>query len=214
MTVANRTIGGMAGRELVDILSSTGAYKGVMRRSSAHAALEWHRTFHCWVVAERAHGPVLLCQRRHRSKNRPGLLDAAAGGHFTAGESDREAAREIEEELGVAVAFESLTSLGVFPISHGQGGCDNEFAHLYSFRDDRPLREWGFDRHEAEGLLEVPAGALAVSMETGSPLLAVELSGGVVRTSTVTFDSFSPFSNPYWAALLAFAQSSVRRTSA
>ncbi len=210
---AQLTVVGMSGSELLDVFSSEGVQKGVMRRSAAHASLEWHQTFHCWVVAERPYGLVLLAQRRRKTKSRPGLLDASAGGHIRAGETIEEASREIEEELGSHIEFSTLSPLGVFAISHGQPGCDNEFANLFAFKDDRPLRDWTFDRHEAQGLLEVPFAGLSASRSSGEHFLAIEMAGNVVKTATVSFGSFSPFSDPYWDALLGFAQRSALRTS-
>jgi isopentenyldiphosphate isomerase len=204
----------MSSRELIDVLYQDGTHKGVMRRSEAHASLEWHRTFHCWVLVERPLGMVLLAQRRHRSKNRPGRLDAAAGGHVLAGETIESASREIEEELGAVVEFADLVPLGVFPISHTEAGCNNEVAHVFAFVDERQLRDWTFDRHETASLLEVPVAGLLRSRATGEPFSAVEFDGRAAHITTVTYDSFTPFSDPYWDALLAFAQSSALRTKA
>lgn len=129
-----------------------------------------------------------------------------------AGETIESASREIEEELGVAVAFADLTPLGIFPISHTDVGCNNEIAHLFAFVDERQLRDWTFDRHETSSLVEVPVPGLLRSRATGEPFSAVEFDGRAAHITTVTYDSFTPFSDPYWDALLMFAQSSALRT--
>jgi 8-oxo-dGTP pyrophosphatase MutT (NUDIX family) len=193
----------MSGSEIIDVFTCEGKHDGQMRRSLAHASKRWHHTAHCWVVAERASGTSLLAQRRHSSKNRPGLLDAAAGGHLLSGEDSTAAVREIHEELGAEVSFDSLHFVGQFPISHGGKGCDNEFANLFVLRDDRPVRGWKFDPREASSLVEIPVEHLRAAVFGNHVVTAVEHTGSVVRTMRVTRKSFTPLSDEYWEGLLA-----------
>lgn len=197
------TIGAMSGSEIIDVFTAEGERDGQMRRSTAHASKRWHHTAHCWVVAERPSGVALLAQRRHSSKNRPGLLDAAAGGHLLTGEDATAAVREIREELGAEVPFEALEFIGCFSISHGGKGCDNEFANLFILRDDRPVRGWKFDAREASSLVEIPVEHLREAVFGNRVVTAVEHTGSVVRTMRVTRKSFTPLSDAYWEALLS-----------
>jgi hypothetical protein len=66
--------------------------------------------------------------------------------------------REVEEELGVTWPMEALTDLGVHHVDEGN---NREFQHVFSVRDDRPLREWtAFARDEVAGLVLItPSGA-------------------------------------------------------
>jgi 8-oxo-dGTP pyrophosphatase MutT (NUDIX family) len=193
----------MTSSEIIDIFSSKGEPQGQMRRSHAHADKQWHHTVHCWVVADRDGQRTLIAQRRHSSKNRPGLLDASAGGHLLSGEDPTAATREIEEELGATVCFEDLEALGTFPISHGDGGCDNEFANLFVLRDSRPLRNWSFDRKEASALVEIPVERLRDAVFGSAVVIGVEHTGSIARTMRINRRTFTPFSDSYWEALLA-----------
>ncbi len=86
------------------------------------------------------------------------MLDATAAGHLTAGESVADGMREVEEELGVSWPMDALTDLGVHRVDEGS---NRELQHVFSVRDDRPLRQWtAFARDEVAGLVLItPAGA-------------------------------------------------------
>jgi 8-oxo-dGTP pyrophosphatase MutT (NUDIX family) len=193
----------MASSEIIDVFTSEGVPQGQMRRSHAHADKHWHHTIHCWVVADRDGQRTLLAQRRHSSKNRPGLLDASAGGHLLAGEGPSAATREIEEELGASVSFEALEPLGTFAIAHGDGGCDNEFANLFVLRDSRPMRDWAFDRKEASSLVEIPVVQLREAVFGSGMVVGIEHTGSIARTMRINRRTFTPLSDSYWEALLA-----------
>jgi ADP-ribose pyrophosphatase YjhB (NUDIX family) len=98
------------------------------------------------------------------------MLDATAAGHLTAGETVADGVREAEEELGVRWRFDELTAFGVFRVvDHPTPDTTNrEFQHVYTVRDDRPLREWtAFDRAEVAGLVLItPSGATEWDGET------------------------------------------------
>jgi isopentenyldiphosphate isomerase len=140
----------MADDELLDAFDDRGRHQGVKRRDEVHRDGDWHLAFHLWVV--RADG--VLLQRRARSKDSwPGRLDATAAGHLLAGEAIRDGLREVEEELGVAYAFEELAELGVHRVDEI---ANRELQHVFAVRDDRPLEAWtGFDREEVDGLVLV-----------------------------------------------------------
>jgi 16S rRNA (adenine1518-N6/adenine1519-N6)-dimethyltransferase len=78
----------------------------------------------------------LLLQKRSRWKDRhPNLWDSSAAGHVSAGEDyDATAARELEEELGIAT---SLSRVGKIPASEKTG---EEFIWLYRGEYDGALR--------------------------------------------------------------------------
>lgn len=187
----------MSGKELIDAYSSDGALLGQYRRSEVHERGLWHATVHCWVLAQRPAGPVLLAQRRAPRKTHPGKLDSSAGGHLLSGETADAVVRELEEELGVSVTLEDLTFAGVTHISHGQGGCDNEIANVFLLSSQAPLRSWTLDPQEAVALLEVPLAVLT----SESPVLATEFRNGVFRTTRVSLGDFLPFGAAYWDTL-------------
>jgi len=104
---------------------------------------------------------VLFQRRAHDKAAFPGMLDATAAGHLLAGETVEDGLREVEEELGEHWRFDELTELGVHRVEdHPTPSTTNrEFQHVYTVRDERPLREWtAFDRAEVAGLVLVPYG--------------------------------------------------------
>src|SRR5215831_20272820 len=94
--------------ELLEVFDSRGRPTGRARtRASIHLDGDWHLAFHCWILRKQRTEVVL--QRRSLLKDTfAGLWDAAAAGHWRFGESAAEAAREIEEELGIVVPFDAL----------------------------------------------------------------------------------------------------------
>ena len=138
--------------ELLDVYDELGAPLGVALRTVAHRDGLWHHCFHLWVVS----GEGVLLQRRAADKDTfPGMLDATAAGHLTAGETVADGAREAEEELGVPFGLEQLAPLGMRSVvDHPTPGTTNrEFQHVFLVRDDRPLDAWtAFDRVEVAGL--------------------------------------------------------------
>jgi 8-oxo-dGTP pyrophosphatase MutT (NUDIX family) len=193
----------MGPREVIDVYDAAGRHVGTKRRNLAHADGDWHHTFHCFVVSERPAGPALLLQRRHRRKPyRAGQLDSSAGGHLLAGETPADGVRELHEELGHHAAIADLEPVGMFPVAHGTGGCDHEFANLFVLRDSRQLSAWEFDRAEAGSLVEIGVDALE-ELLAGGTAVASEYAGGRVRTTRVKPGELVPLPTAYWSALLA-----------
>ncbi len=94
--------------ELLEVFDADGQATGRARpRAAIHLDGDWHKAFHCWIVRDA--GREIVLQRRALVKDTyPGCWDAAAAGHWRFGESAEEAAREIAEELGLAVDFGKL----------------------------------------------------------------------------------------------------------
>src|SRR5436190_21555840 len=97
--------------ELLEVFDAAGRPTGRAKaRSAMHLDGDWHQAFHCWIVRS---GPELVLQRRALDKDTfAGYWDAAAAGHWRFGEQAAEAAREIEEELGISVPFAELHFAG------------------------------------------------------------------------------------------------------
>jgi isopentenyldiphosphate isomerase len=140
--------------ELLEIFTSDGQPTGMAKtRAAIHVEGDWHLAFHCWIM--RDGGRQVVLQRRSLVKDTfAGKWDAAAAGHWRFGESAAQAAREIEEELGLDVAFEALTyrarerSVRQFP----NGLTDRELHDVYVLDDDRPLTDYRPDPGEVIGL--------------------------------------------------------------
>ncbi|WP_230632574.1 NUDIX hydrolase [Paenibacillus athensensis] len=151
----------VADLELFDIYDSGGRWLGTAPRSQVHAQGFWHRTFQCWIVS-RANGvPRLLLQLRHPDKDTfPDLLDISCAGHLQAGEDVADGARELEEELGLSVAFEQLWPCGVIAEEDVIGDLiDREFCHVFALICEQPLAAYTVQKGEVSGLFTVPLDA-------------------------------------------------------
>ncbi|HEX6389799.1 MAG TPA: NUDIX domain-containing protein [Solirubrobacteraceae bacterium] len=167
--------------ELLDIYDADGNHLGVKPRDAVHRDGDWHRAFHLWV---RCGDGVLFQRRGYDRPSYPGMLDATAAGHLLAGETIADGMREVQEELGVTWPMEALEDLGVHRV---EDGTNREFQHVYAVRDERPLRDWPFNREEVAGLVLV------------TPNSAVEWDGD--RERAVTIDPGEIVRPPYLSAL-------------
>ena len=89
----------------------------------------------------------IFFQRRSRSKDTwPGALDVAVGGHLRSGETLAEALREAEEEIGLALAPGTATTLGRRFAHGGARGSDNEVQQALAdlVERSRPVRTLPF----------------------------------------------------------------------
>ena len=148
--------------ELLEVYDAAGTSTGLVRtRAEVHTRGDWHLAFHCWIV--RSNGEVVL-QRRSLAKDTfGGLWDAAAAGHWRAGETPPEAAREVAEELGLEVPFADLHECGRERISRRfpeRGLIDREHHQVYVLRWDAPFSTYRPDPREVSGLAAFPARGL------------------------------------------------------
>ena len=129
--------------EPFDVLFADGAPTGVIKaRAAVHRDGDWHRALHIWVAGrDEAGEPFLIFQRRSSAKDSwPDRFDTTVGGHFRAGETLRETLRETEEEIGLAVAEQTLLPLGTrVSITESPPLCDHELQEVFLLLDDRPL---------------------------------------------------------------------------
>ncbi|RAP74480.1 NUDIX hydrolase [Paenibacillus montanisoli] len=150
----------MAGEERFDYYDEAGTWLGSAPRSEVHARGLWHRSIHCWLVRREGERKLVLFQRRSTDKDTfPGYYDITAAGHLTAGETMREAAREIEEELGVPVPFETLIPLGearheATGFAKGAAFIDREISGVFGFVYDAPLASLTLQAEEVAGVYE------------------------------------------------------------
>ena len=130
-------------------------------RAAIHLEGDWHQAFHCWIL--RAGGQEIVLQRRSAGKDTfPLCWDAAAAGHWRFGESAEQAAREIDEELGLRVAFERLRFVGREreDRAFANGLIDREFHQVYALDWDAPLTSYRPDPREVSALAAVSAEGL------------------------------------------------------
>lgn len=141
--------------DLIDIYDANLRLVGKKDRKQAHYDGEWHRTFHCWVIADRRGRPCVLFQMRSpRMRNFPGLLDVSAAGHLAAGESTEDGIREVMEELGIPVDRADVIYIGdrveVADQDNGQRNREYQAVHLLRLHANR--QTFKPDPHEIHGL--------------------------------------------------------------
>ena len=189
--------------ELLEVVDVAGRPTGVAKtRSAIHLDGDWHRAFHCWIL--RRGGQEVVLQRRALIKDTfPGCWDAAAAGHWRFGESAAEAAREIGEELGIAVRFDDLVYRAQERSAHSfpSGLIDRELHEVYVLQDDRPLSVYRPDPAEVMGLGAFPLDGLMslaageAPSVTSTEAVAVGQDGRLLPTRVVlTREQFVPYS--------------------
>ncbi len=136
---------------------------GIMPRSIVHRDGLWHETFHCWFMQreciEGKDTAYLWFQQRSASKkDYPNLLDITAAGHLGYQEEPGDGVREIQEELGLGVAFEDLRPLGI-RINIGRTAVltDNEFNHVYLYDCPDGMDRIRFKDGEVQGIFRISA---------------------------------------------------------
>ncbi|QAY67150.1 NUDIX hydrolase [Paenibacillus protaetiae] len=203
--------------ELFDIYDEQMNPLGTATRSETHAKGYWHRSFHCWLARKEKNRIYVRFQQRHAGKDTfPGYYDITAAGHLAAGETARDAVREIEEELGVAVAFEELLPLGEARMEKtGSAGgvsfIDREVSEVFGYECDVPLSALKLQPEEVAAVYEaeldellllfegklasVSAKGVALQLENGQPSL-------VPAAARVSAGRFVPRVSSYYVNVL------------
>lgn len=131
---------------------------GTAPRREVHAKGLWHQTFQCWVFTELDGEKWLLFQMRHPGKDTfPSLLDISCAGHLLAGEQVEDGVRELEEELGLTVPFDSMVPCGLYREEQyiASDKIDREWCHVFIIRSDIPLNEYRLQEDEVTGLYRI-----------------------------------------------------------
>ncbi|HAS43106.1 MAG TPA: hypothetical protein DCS93_21680 [Microscillaceae bacterium] len=154
--------------ENLDYFDDNMQYLGTDTRKAVHAKGLWHKTIHCWVLRRGTDDQptpdhyVVFQQRSAQKEFNPLVLDISAAGHYAAGETDQDAAREIEEELGFQVDFQALIFLGILqeaniiPGQYEQTAINREFCYTYFLEDNRPLNEYQIQEEEVADIIQIP----------------------------------------------------------
>ncbi|WP_169085567.1 NUDIX hydrolase [Paenibacillus sp. PL91] len=157
--------------ELFDIYDEHLNPLGTATRAETHAKGYWHRTFHCWLTRREGNRRFVRFQLRQASKDtNPGCYDITAAGHLAAGETIREAMRELEEELGVSAQFEQLISLGQVREDargevNGKPFIDREVSDVFALVCEVPLTKLRLQPEEVAGVYEADLDELIAMFE-------------------------------------------------
>ncbi|MNO16838.1 isopentenyl-diphosphate delta-isomerase [compost metagenome] len=141
--------------EILTTFDVQGKVTGTAPRDEVHRYGHWHETFHCWFVEQREGSLYIYLQLRSKDKrDYAGLLDITAAGHLLANETARDGLREVEEELGLQLAFDELIPLGVIPYSMvKEGMIDNERANVFLYDNHFSLEQFRLQPEEVEGIV-------------------------------------------------------------
>jgi isopentenyldiphosphate isomerase len=182
--------------ERFDIYDEEGNPIGIASRGEVHTKGHWHHTFHCWLVRRDWEGKayVLFQQRSDTKDTNPGCFDITAAGHLAAGETPKDAVREMEEELGLSVLFEELVPYGTIREEDaGEAGgkpyIDREVSHVFGLVTDRSPEKFTLQEEEVAGLYEADALRLIDVMEgieQSVEAIGVEMKDGQPRQKSVT----------------------------
>ena len=127
--------------EFLNIIDENGKITSESKpRSLVHRDGDLHPTVHVWIVKEKDMGVYVLLQKRSELKDaHPGCYDVSAAGHVKQNCDYRESAvRELDEELGLYIAPEKLSFLGMIKNEYtdGKNFNDNELCAVYVYTED------------------------------------------------------------------------------
>lgn len=206
--------------ELLEVYDVEGRPTGVAKeRAAIHRDGDWHLAFFCWIVRRGERGLEMVLQRRAATKDVwPGRFDASAAGHVRFGETIEEAAREIEEELGIRVEPHELQHV----LRHRQehvhqsGLVDRELHDVHLVRSDRALEDYR-PGPEVSGLVAVPLDELLDLADgrrgsVASTLVTFDEDGRAHREAKALHrDELVPYDAAYHAAIAEAAKATVAR---
>lgn len=194
--------------EHFDIYDEALTHIGVKPRDEVHRDGDWHRVFHCWVIGRDADGAgYVVLQKRALDRDYAGKIDISAAGHLEAGERVCDGVREIEEELGLKVAFEALIPLGIRIGATRIGDfVDCQFCHVYFYECDQPLASYRYQNEEIMGLVKLPISA-GIRLFTGeADSVTVEAAGLGGDKIGLTKDDFIHSLDNYVLKMLILAR--------
>ncbi|WP_299452570.1 NUDIX domain-containing protein [uncultured Microscilla sp.] len=199
--------------ENLDYFDDNLNYLGTASRKEIHEKGLWHKTIHCWILrtdSTNKQSYVVFQQRSAQKEYNPLTLDISAAGHYGAGETDKEATREIEEELGIQVQWEKLRFLGILQEAnivqgqHGSIAINREFCYTYFLADNRPLSSYRIQEAELATVVQIPVneGLKLFSGETSN------VQGRNIHDELTTYSiaDFLPRDNTYYLKIFVMAE--------
>jgi isopentenyldiphosphate isomerase len=152
--------------ELFFIVDENDQPQPPLPRKLVHGHGVWHRVSHVWIVNDAGQ---ILCQQRALNKElAPGCWEPFFGGHLSPDESYEDAAkREVQEELGIAVA--DLRQIKINKFTHPTG-YNNEFQAVFATHWQGDAAALKFDESEVAQVAWRPQAEVAKAMQTNNPL--------------------------------------------
>ncbi len=202
--------------DLFDVYDAAGRPTGrLKRRADVHRDGDWHRSFHCWVVCEGGPVPAVLLQRRGAHKDTwPGKLDVTVGGHYAAGETLADVVREVEEEVGVAVALRDLIPLGRrVSVSEQEAGIrDRELQDVFLWLTQLDLASFRPQPVEVAALESAALPELLALLSAQSERCAVRVlrPDGALSPGDVRVTDFIPTVDSYFFRVATVIDQAIR----
>ncbi|WP_026583229.1 NUDIX hydrolase [Bacillus sp. J33] len=195
--------------ELLNIFDDDRKQIGVASREEVHKKGYWHETFHCWFIRRENDQDYIYFQNRSREKkDYPDLLDITAAGHLLSHESVMDGIREVEEELGINVAFEDLVPLGVIGYcAEKENFIDKELAHVFLYHSEHQLDDFNPQIEEVSGIVQIALNDFYELWFNGKETIAAEgfeISMGkrILVSRLVAKEDFVPHEDDYYRRVL------------
>lgn len=211
MTTTDAAIRLTAPRELLEVFDSEGRPTGTaLPRGQIHLEGHWHLAFFCWVARPGVGGPEILLQHRAAVKDVwPLRFDGSAAGHVRFGESLREAAREVREELGIEASLDEMISLGQHRQEnvHANGIIDREHQAVHLLAPGPSDAAYAPDPLEVAGLAWIRTADLLGLIEGRLPAAtaryrAVDAAPDAFVDRVLTRADLVPYADGYFQRLL------------
>lgn len=196
--------------EYIDTYDSDHNFIGSFDREYVHKEGLWHNTFQCWIVRRTRDGEMLLFQKRHPSKDTyPNFYDTSSAGHLLSGESIKDGVRELEEELGIEVSFESLVMLGkMTQVKKTENYFDREICNIFMLYSDLKIEDYKIQKEELCGLIEVDIKDFKELLE--GRIISVHAHGfeinkegkKILINKNLNIDNFVPHCREYYNLIL------------
>lgn len=199
--------------DVFDLLDCSGRPTGSrISRDEAHRTGAWHGAFHCLMIYKEDGNMRALFQLRSRDKRiAPSRFDVTVGGHYETGESARIAGpREIREEIGLDIPFDSLVPVGkrIFVFCFEPGIMEYEFQDVFLLPLPAAPDSLILQRGEVDGLLEMDVnhGIDLFSGRRSSVTARFMRQPGRLEEKAVSAAEFVPCLDNYYLKLLLLAQ--------
>lgn len=152
----------MSSEEIVAVVDENGKELDRVARSSLQDTHAW-QIISVWI--ENSDGQVLLQQRSFSKPLGPGLWTCAVEGTVTGSDTfDETAAREVEEEIGLAPVRLVPTKKVFYKASHG-----SRLAQGYTAKCDWPIEKFRIQKEEVEQLAWLPREQVIREIQAKDP---------------------------------------------
>lgn len=188
--------------ELIKTFNENRDQIGVFTREEVHRKGYWHETFHCWFIDKDS---IYFQVRSAQKKDYPNLLDITAAGHILAHETIFDGIREVHEEIGIDVSYNSLVPVGIIKYCVVmENFIDKELANVFLYDSQHSSEEFNLQVEEVSAIVKI-------NFEDFNRLWSNEVKAITVEgfnadqtklTMSVTKKDFVPHEDSYYEAIL------------